>query len=53
MQQPVYIPQYHTEVNKGDHVILIGEIVEFVEHGHPPLLFMSGKYYSASDLKQL
>ncbi len=48
-----FICKGHTEVNKGDHVILIGEVVEFAEHGHSPLLFMSGKYYSASALKQL
>ena len=48
-----FICKGHTEVNKGDHVILIGEITEFVEHQHPPLLFMGGKYYSGSSLKLL
>lgn len=48
-----FICKGHTEVNKGDHVILIGEITEFAEHSHPPLLFMGGKYYSGSSLKPL
>lgn len=48
-----FICKGHTEVNKGDHVILIGEITEFAEHKHPPLLFMGGKYYSSSSLKLL
>jgi flavin reductase (DIM6/NTAB) family NADH-FMN oxidoreductase RutF len=48
-----FICKGHTEVNKGDHVILIGEVTEFAEHLHPPLLFMGGKYYSSSSLKQL
>ncbi len=48
-----FICKGHTEVNKGDHVILIGEVTEFVEHHHPPLVFMGGKYYSGSSLKPL
>ncbi len=48
-----FICRGHTEVNKGDHVILIGEVTEFAEHLHPPLLFMGGKYYASSSLKQL
>ncbi len=48
-----FICKGHTEVNKGDHVILIGEITEFAEYAHPPLLFMAGKYYSGSSLKPL
>ena len=48
-----FICKGHTEVDKGDHVILIGEITEFAEHKHPPLLFMGGKYYSSSSLKLL
>jgi flavin reductase (DIM6/NTAB) family NADH-FMN oxidoreductase RutF len=48
-----FVCKGHTEVNKGDHVILIGEITEFAEYSHPPLLFMGGKYYSGSSLKQL
>ena len=48
-----FICKGHTEVNKGDHVILIGEVTEFAEHHHPPLVFMGGKYYSGSSLKQL
>lgn len=48
-----FICKGHTEVNKGDHVILIGEVTEFAEHNHPPLVFMGGKYYSSSSMKQL
>ena len=48
-----FICKGHTEINKGDHVILIGEITDFAEHSHPPLLFMGGKYYSGSSLKPL
>ena len=48
-----FICKGHTEVKKGDHVILIGEITEFAEYHHPPLLFMGGKYYSGSSLKLL
>jgi len=48
-----FICKGHTEVDKGDHVILIGEITEFAEHQHPPLLFMGGKYYSSSSLQPL
>ena len=48
-----FVCKGHTEVNKGDHVILIGEITEFAEFNHPPLLFMGGKYYSGSTLKSL
>jgi flavin reductase (DIM6/NTAB) family NADH-FMN oxidoreductase RutF len=48
-----FICKGHTEVNKGDHVILIGEVTEFAEHHHPPLVFMGGKYFSGSSLKQL
>ena len=48
-----FICKGHTEVNKGDHVILIGEITEYAEHSHPPLLFMGGKYFSGSSLKPL
>jgi flavin reductase (DIM6/NTAB) family NADH-FMN oxidoreductase RutF len=48
-----FICKGHTEVNKGDHVILIGEVTEFAEHHYPPLVFMGGKYYSSSSLKQL
>jgi flavin reductase (DIM6/NTAB) family NADH-FMN oxidoreductase RutF len=48
-----FICKGHTEVNKGDHVILIGEVTEFAEHHHPPLVFMGGKYYSSSSLKPL
>jgi len=48
-----FICKGHTEVNKGDHVILIGEVTEFAEYNHPPLLFMGGKYFSGSSLKQL
>jgi flavin reductase (DIM6/NTAB) family NADH-FMN oxidoreductase RutF len=46
-----FICKNHTEVTKGDHVILIGEIIEFAEYDHAPLLFMSGKYFSGSSLK--
>jgi flavin reductase (DIM6/NTAB) family NADH-FMN oxidoreductase RutF len=46
-----FICKNHSEVAKGDHSILIGEIIEFSEYDHPPLLFMGGKYYSVSDLK--
>ena len=48
-----FVCKGHTEVNKGDHVILIGEITEFSEFSHPPLVFMGGKYYSGSSLKPL
>ena len=48
-----FVCKGHTEVNKGDHVILIGEITEFAEYSHPPLLFMAGKYYRGSSLKAL
>ena len=48
-----FICKGHTEVNKGDHVILIGEVTEFAEHRHPPLVFMGGKYYSGSSLELL
>jgi 4-hydroxyphenylacetate 3-hydroxylase, reductase component len=48
-----FICKGHTEVNKGDHVILIGEITEFAEYHHSPLLFMGGKYYSGSSLRAL
>lgn len=48
-----FICKGHTEVHKGDHVILIGEITEFAEHKHPPLLFMGGKYYLGSSLEPL
>ena len=48
-----FICKGHTEIDKGDHVILIGEITEFAEHKHPPLLFMGGKYFSGSSLKPL
>lgn len=48
-----FVCKGHTEVKKGDHVILIGEVTEFTEYNHPPLLFMSGKYYSGSSLKPI
>ena len=48
-----FVCNSHTEVNQGDHVILIGKITEFTESRHPPLLFMGGKYYSGSALKPL
>ncbi|MBM3344247.1 MAG: flavin reductase family protein, partial [Betaproteobacteria bacterium] len=48
-----FVCNTHTEVKKGDHVILIGEVTEFAEHSHPPLLFMGGKYFSGSGLKQI
>jgi len=48
-----FICNGHTEVRKGDHVILIGEVTEFAEYTHPPLVFMSGKYYSSSHLSPL
>ncbi len=48
-----FICKGHTEVNKGDHVILVGEVTEFAEHHYPPLVFMGGKYYSSSSLKPL
>lgn len=48
-----FICKGHTEVNKGDHVILIGEVTGFAEHHNPPLVFMGGKYYSSSSLKPL
>ncbi len=48
-----FICKNHAEVTKGDHVILIGEIIEFSEYDHPPLLFMGGKYFSGSSLKAL
>lgn len=48
-----FICKGHTEIDKGDHVILIGEVTEFAEHQHPPLLFMGGKYYLGSSLQAL
>lgn len=48
-----FVCRGHTEVKKGDHVILIGEVTEFAEYDHPPLLFMGGKYFSGSSLKPL
>lgn len=48
-----FVCKGHTEVKKGDHVILIGEVTEFAEYNHPPLLFMGGKYYSGSNLKSI
>ncbi len=48
-----FICKGHTEVNKGDHVILIGEVTDFAKHHHPPLVFMGGKYYSGSSLQLL
>ena len=48
-----FICKHHSEVTKGDHAVLIGEITEYAEYDHPPLLFMAGKYYSGSSLKLL
>lgn len=48
-----FVCNTHTEVHKGDHVILIGEVTEFAEHSPAPLLFMGGKYFSGSSLKPL
>ena len=48
-----FICKNHTEITKGDHVILIGEIVEYAEYEHTPLLFMGGKYYSGASMKPL
>ena len=48
-----FVCKSHTEVHKGDHVILIGEVTEFAEYKHPPLMFMGGKYYLGSSLKPL
>lgn len=48
-----FVCKGHTEVKKGDHVILIGEVTEFAEFNHPPLLFMGGKYFSGSSLQSL
>ena len=48
-----FVCKGHTEVKKGDHVILIGEVTEFAEYHHPPLMFMGGKYYAGSSLKSI
>lgn len=48
-----FVCKSHTEVRKGDHVILIGEVTDFAEYKHPPLMFMGGKYYLGSSLKPL
>ncbi len=41
------------QVQQGDHSILIGEVVEFAESEHRPLLFMSGGYFAGSKLEPL
>lgn len=48
-----FVCNHYSEVNKGDHVILIGEVTEFAENSPAPLLFMGGKYFSGSNLKPL
>ncbi len=48
-----FVCKGHTEVKKGDHVILIGEVTDFAQYNHPPLLFMGGKYFSGSSVKPL
>ena len=37
-----------------NHTVQItGEVTDFAEFAHPPLLFMGGKYFSGSSLKPL
>ncbi len=48
-----FVCKGHTEVHKGDHVILIGEVTDYTEFNRPPLVFMGGKYYSGSSLQPL
>jgi flavin reductase (DIM6/NTAB) family NADH-FMN oxidoreductase RutF len=48
-----FVCRRHTEVKKGDHLILIGEVTDFAEYHHAPLLFMGGKYFAGSSLKPL
>lgn len=38
------------EYDGGDHVILVGEVVEFEMHGKTPLLFHAGQYAGVSPL---
>lgn len=41
------------EMPQGDHLLLFGEVLRFAEHGHEPLLFMAGSFYSGQGLQRL
>jgi flavin reductase (DIM6/NTAB) family NADH-FMN oxidoreductase RutF len=40
-------------VREGDHAILIGEVLDFVDFGRTPLVFVAGDYFSGSTLTRL
>lgn len=40
-------------VQEGDHAILIGEVLDFVDFDREPLLFVAGGYFSGSVLTRL
>jgi flavin reductase (DIM6/NTAB) family NADH-FMN oxidoreductase RutF len=48
-----FICRSRNVVHEGDHAILIGEILEFVEFERSPLLFVTGDYFSGSALTRL
>ena len=41
------------QMPQGDHVLLVGEVKQLVQNEGEPLLFMSGRFYSAMGLKPL
>jgi flavin reductase (DIM6/NTAB) family NADH-FMN oxidoreductase RutF len=48
-----FVCRLSAQVPQGDHVLLVGEILHFVEGDGHPLLFMSGGFHSGKGMKPL